>query len=64
MYGNFNPSTAAWPYTPEHIREGENGWAVVNNTDPVNPHRATEANLTFEQARTEASKFNIAHHKL
>lgn len=61
MYGNLNPSTNAWPFTPEHMTTDDvTGWAVVDNRDVVHPV-AVSSGLTFEQAKEEAAALNRNH---
>lgn len=58
MYGNLNPNTNAWPFTPE-LQEGGT-WSVVDNRNIAAPVVETPG-LTFEEARKRAGELNSNH---
>ncbi|UHX60295.1 hypothetical protein RsoPWM2_04 [Ralstonia phage vRsoP-WM2] len=58
MYGNFDPSTNAWPFSVEFVDAV--GWQVEDNRDPTNV-AVMVAGLTFEEAKQRASELNLNH---
>lgn len=57
MYGNFNPNTAAWPFTPEKYGDD---WYVVDNRNVLDPVLWSDP-VTFEDAKRIAAERNSNH---